>query len=344
VDVKQLSRELGVRYVVEGSVRKVDERVRVTAQLIDATTGGHVWAEQYDRELKDIFAIQDEITTAIAAAMGARLTVAEQERAASKPLGTLDGWESLMRGLSHLTHGHAHLSGEENARARPFLEGAIELDPNAASPRAMLAMSHLMDAHFGWTGDPARSLALGRRAAEAAVSLDNEEPVAHCALGTAHELSGQPQKAIAAYEIAIQLRPSYADAYSFLAGSLAWDRPDEALAHLDTAMHLSPRDSRMYHWFFIGARAHFVAGRDAETVAWAEKSLQRNPGFWGGYVYLAASCAHLKRAEEARAAVEELLRLQPDYSLARIESTLATRPAAYAERILDGLRKAGLPE
>jgi TolB-like protein/Tfp pilus assembly protein PilF len=341
VDVKRVGRELGVRYVVEGSVRKAGERVRITAQLIDATTGAHVWAETYDREMRDIFALQDEITEAIVASVAPELVRSEGERAARKEPQTLDAWDCLTRGLWHLHQS----TKEDNLAARQQFERAIELDPHLAPAFASLANLHRMDLLFQWTDSPERSVGELVRAAERAVALDDRSAYAQAAVGTAYSLKGEQEKAIAALELAIELNPSAAMAYSSLGTALATaGMLDQGIAKIETAMRLGPKDPLMWLMLFGMAFTCFVAERYEEALDWARRSLQRRPDWAGSYRVLAASHAHLDQLEKAREALTESLRRQPDFSASTWRMTMSGVDPEVHDRYIDGLRKAGLPE
>jgi TolB-like protein/Tfp pilus assembly protein PilF len=341
VDVKQVSRELGVRYVVEGSVRRVGDRVRVSAQLIDATTGAHVWAESYDRELRDIFAVQDEITKAVAASMSPELWRAEQERAAHKEPRDLGAWDCLQRARWHLFQN----TSEDFAKALELYQRATELDPQFALAFAGLAMAHRLDLGFQWTDSPERSVGELARAAERAVALDPSSGTAQVALGIAHTVTGQQEKAIAALELAVRLNPSSASAYGWLGTALATTgRSDQGIANLETAMRLSPKDPLMWVFLFQMAFACFSAERYEEAIDWTEQSLQRRPDWAGSYRVLAASHAHLGQLEEARAALDESLRRQPDFSSSTWQMSISSADPDVRDRYVDGLRRAGLRE
>jgi adenylate cyclase len=341
VDVKRVSRELGVRYVVEGSVRRAGERVRISAQLIDATTGQHVWAERYDRELVDVFGIQDEVSEAIVASVYPEWMRSEGERASRRAPESLDAWGSMMRGVWHLMH----QTREDSARALSFFERAIELDPHSSEAFAGLAQTHLLAVTYQLTDDPGRSIAAALRAAQTAVTLDDNGPHGHIALGSAYLVSGQREEAIAALERAIELSPSSPWPHSGLGFFLAVSgRGDEALESLERAIRLSPRDPLMWQTLAYVAMAHFAAERYAEAVEWARRSLQQYPSNWRAHGYLAASYAHLGETDEARAALQEFLRLLPGFSLARFRVFAGALEPTFVEHLIDGLRNAGLPE
>jgi TolB-like protein len=348
VDVKQVSRELGVRYVVEGSVRKSGDRVRITAQLIDATTGGHVWAESYDRELEDIFAIQDEIATAIAGAMGAKLALTEEERAAQQPAEDLTAYDLFMRGRHSYAQGW--LEGdfqERQAEARSFFERAIEINPRFAPALAWLALIHWAVWHSpgGATAQLQDEL---ERAARRSVSLDPELSVAHLALGCAHMLRGERNEGIAAARHAIELDPSFSRAYRHLGGYLAeTGDPEEGIAVLEKAIRLSPRDPWTFEFLRLKGKAHFAARRYEEAIDCVKQSLATGRTLAGiPWHDLAVYLAHLGRLEEAAAAYREgesrMSWVPADGDdLRRIFSW---QDPDLVERYIEGLRMAGMPE
>ncbi|MDH3212294.1 MAG: adenylate/guanylate cyclase domain-containing protein [Myxococcales bacterium] len=341
VDVKQVSRELGVRYVVEGSVRKAGNRVRISVQLIDATTGLHIWAERYDRELEDIFVLQDAITEAIVGAMSPELRRTEQERALRQKTWSFTAWDYTQRGFWHFER----LSKQDNETARSLFESAAELDPNSALPFYGLAWTHYMDIFSQWTGSSERSIAKLDRTARRSAALDERDPNAQLAMGLAFRIAGQREQAMAAFERTIQLNPSSSYAYFALGAYLAQaGRPDDAIAHLEKAVRLSPNDPMMGSYLGAIATTHFVAGRYEEAVAWARRSLQRSPDFLHARSLLAAGCAQRGRMDEARSAVQAVLRLDPGYSLSTVRSAYPSGDPDFLERYLDGLRRAGLKE
>jgi len=341
VDVKQVSRELGVRYVVEGSVRKSGERIRISAQLIDATTGHHVWAERYDREMRDIFALQDEITEAIVGSMHPELLRFEGEHAAGMEPGNLDAWDCMARGLWHLWR----LTKEDNSAARSLFERAIELDPNFARGFSGLAMVHLVDGYLQWTDSPVRSYAEMAAAAKQSVALDDKNPFGQLVLGWTCLPTGQRDKMIAALERAIRIDPSLATAYALLGLVLSQGgRTDEGIENLEKAMRLSPHDPLM-NLFLLGMSiAHFADEKYTEAADWAQRSIRSRLVEPAAYRYLAASYAHLGRFDEARRALREMFVLDPKFSLATDRVILSTADPAFVERLFDGLRRAGLQE
>jgi TolB-like protein/Tfp pilus assembly protein PilF len=341
VDVKQVSRELGVRYVVEGSVRRVDDRVRIAAQLIDATTGGHVWAQHYDRDLDDILALQDEITEAIVASMSPELVRFEERRAAKKEIRNLDAWDCTMRGLWHL----GRFNREDHATARSLFEQATALDPHFSLALALLAVTHQQEAYFQWTDFPTRSFAESARIAQESVNLDPENPLALLVLGWTSLVTGDRQKMIDALERSIQIDPSQAVTHGVLGMALAWaGRSDEAIENAKKAMRLSPHDPMMHFFFLVRGIAHFAAEEYEEAADWAQRSIERRAVEPGAHRYLAASHVYLGRMDEARRVMQEMYQLDPDFSLAVDRIVLSTAEPAFVERLHNGLRKAGLKE
>ena len=340
-DVKQISQELGVRYVVEGSVRRSRERVRIAAQLIDASAGHHVWAELYDRELADIFTLQDEISQSIVGSIDPELMRLESERAAHQNPQMLDVWDLLMRGRWHVNR----FTREDNAQARLFFEKATALDSNCADAFCGLAYLHYNDVLLQWTDHPDRSTEEMLHAARRSVALDDDNPEAHVVLGMAYSLTAKQDEMMASLELATQLNPSLATAHFYLGTYLALaGRSDDAIERLNRAMDLNPRDPRIWRVFFGLALAHAAAERYEEAARWTRRCLQRNPDWHLAYGLLAASYAHLDRLHESHLAAKELLRLQPEFSLNSVRALLSTAAEPLVESLLEGGRKAGLKE
>jgi adenylate cyclase len=341
VDVKRVARELGVRYVLEGSVRRAGSRVRITAQLVDAVTSKYVWTERFDRELEDIFAVQDEITQNIVAALGPELASAEVQRARRKDPSSLDAWECTMRATWHF----ARVTREDMEEARRLALRAIELDPGAAPAFRILAMTHVRDAVNGWSDSAQQSILTAYEAAWKAVALDDRDANAQSALGMANLLLRKFEDAFSRFEMAIDLDPNSAAAHGGFGIALAMaGRRDEAAEMIATAIRLSPRDPFKYVWLAWRGEADFVEERYDEAADWARKSLQINPDFPSGLRLLAASYGQMGRINEARTALERLLRLVPGQTAETIRSRFPFRRPENMERYLDGLHKAGLPK
>jgi adenylate cyclase len=343
VEVTQVARELGVRYVLEGSVRKAGTRVRVTAQLVDAVTGYHLWAERYDRDLGDIFALQDEITETIVGAIEPELGAVERERARRKPPDNLDAWDLYQRGLWHLL---GDPTREALAEAKRLLQRVCELDPEFAVAHADLAWAHTIDITLGWTDDPETSLDAAARAAETAVTLDARAPAARFALGRVHIFRHAYERAIAEMEAAIALSASFDRAYFGLGMALLYGgRPEDSIPQFERAMRLSPRSPRSWTYPQFLACAHFNMARYQDAASWSEEAVRHPNAPFMPFAQAAAALGHLGRIDEARAMLGEARRRNPDFSVETIRNTVGLYGRhSGAERIIDGLRKTGLPE
>jgi adenylate cyclase len=341
VDVKQVSRELGARYIVEGSVRRSGDSVRIAAQLIDATTGHHLWAETYDRELQEIFHIQDEIAEAIACSVAPALKKSEWKRTLRKNPQELDAWGSHWRGWWH----YSRYSRDENVKARLHFQRATELDPNFTWAFAGLSIAHCADVRNQWSESPAQSISQAQQAIRRATALEDDDTFVQYALGDLHQLTGQTESAIAAFERALELDPSYVYAFFHLGLTLATGgKPDKAIANIETAIRLSPKDP-FFNMFCVGmSLAHAAAERYEESVHWAKRSLQVNSSYPPSYLVLAASHANSGSLDEARATVKQLLQLNPASSMTGFKAIVSGWDPVFAERCIDALRKAGLPE
>ena len=341
VDVKQVSRELGVQYVLEGSVRRAGNRVRVTSQLIDAVADRHIWAERYDRELDDLFAIQDEITENIAMSVAPELQAAEMERARRKTVPELGTWELVARATWHV----ARTSPESNAEAKSLLANALERDPQNAAALAALAMSYAIDALFGWHRPPPESLASAAEAAQQAVSLDKADERAHAALALVLFFSKQHDEAVRRLETAIQLNPNYSAAIGGLGNVLVYiHKHKKAAEHLHRAIRLSPRDPLVYWYILHLGMNEFIEERYESALEWFEKAVDENPNIPTGHRVLAAVHAQLGNLPAARAAYIELNRLVPGITIA---ASLQAAPFAFpadGERFAEAWRKVGMPE
>jgi adenylate cyclase len=341
VDVKEVSAKLGVRYIVEGSVRRAGGRVRITAQLIDAVDDSHIWAERYDRDLEDIFAVQDEVTRAIVAAVEPQLASSERLRARRKPTDSLGAWECYQRGLWYL---HQYRE-EDNKEALSFLARAIELDPTFATAHAGLAFALYYEVILGFSRDGPGDLAKALAAGTAAVRLDENDPFAHVALGRVHTAKGEHDEAIECCNRAIALNPNYASAYFGRAHSL-WmsGRPAEALLSHDEAMRLSPRDPLMWAFQASRAIALILLERYEEALDYARRA-QRHPNtaLWA-FMPEVSALGLMGRLDEARGALERVHRLKPDVTCSFATQVLPFSRAADREHFVRGLLLAGVPE
>jgi adenylate cyclase len=336
VKVQEVAEELGARYVIEGSVRKSGDRVRVTVQLVDAESGHHVWAERYDRKIDDIFALQDEITERIAATVEPELERAERRRAVSKQPSSLQAWDFYLRGMSFLHE----FSKDGNQRARDMFEQAVALDPTYVSGYTGIAYSHHRDAFLGFSDDFEQSIAQCLQAAERAVALDDTDPFAHFALSRGLHFAGRIEQALLEAKLAIQLNPNDLIGHASLGHLLICaGRPDEGIAALDRALQLSPKDPRLNIFLGLQSGGHFVAGRYDEAATVARDAVNRRPDDPTARVLLAASLGKAGRIEEARTALAHGDRIDPTF-LSRLW-IIQSLPQTDREQIFDALRMAG---
>jgi TolB-like protein/cytochrome c-type biogenesis protein CcmH/NrfG len=338
VHLKQLAEELGVDYVVEGSVRKSGDRVRITAQLNDVGTGSHLWAERYDRGLVDVFAVQDEITEAIVAAIEPQLYAAENFRAQRKAPDSMDAWDLVMRALSHFWR----VTRQDNVVAQALLEKAIAIDPNYGQALGLLASSYMFGAHMGWA-DVAAALPAAERAALAAIRSDSEDAWAHLALGHVYLVARRFHDSLAEFERALRLNPNFALAQAYFGLALTYSGDwQEGDAAANRAIRLSPRDPYLGLYYGMAAYAQFVGRNYDEAMRLARESIRQRGDFVGAHRVFAASAGMTGQTDVAAAALAELRRAQPNISLAWIEKQIPIRQDAEREHYLEGLRRAGL--
>ena len=342
VDVKQVGRELGVRYVLEGSVRKATNQVRITGQLIDATTGGHLWADRFQGTLDDIFELQDEIATSVVGAIAPQLERAEVERAKQKPTESLDAYDYYLRGMANLHQGTREALNE----ALPLFYRATELDPDFASAYAMAAWCYFWRKINGWMTDRAQEVTEGTRLARRAMELGKDDPVALTRSG--HALAhfvGDLEGGIALIDRAQVLDPNLAAAW-FLGGFLRALRgePDDAIERFARAMRLSPLDPEMYRMEVGMALAHLLARRFDAASSWAERAFRDLPSFLPAIGIIAASHTLGGRMDEARRALHHLRQLDPALRVSSLRDWLPLRRPEDLTMLADGLRRAGLPE
>ncbi|MBB4372597.1 TolB-like protein/cytochrome c-type biogenesis protein CcmH/NrfG [Bradyrhizobium sp. cir1] len=338
VHIRQIAEELGVRYIVEGSVRKADSRVRITAQLNDATSGSHLWAERYDRELVDVFTVQDEITNAIVAAIEPQIHAAENFRSHRKPPASLDAWDLLMRALSH----YWRVTRQDHEAAKALLERAIAIDPNYGQALSVLAVNDMFGVHLGWA-ELAAVAPVAEAAALKAVRCDHEDAWAHAALGSVYFSTRRLADALSEFEQALALNPNFslAQGYSALALSYA-GRSKDAFAAAQKAIRLSPRDPSLAIYHGIAAYARFTERQYDEAIALAREAIRHRGDLTGAYRVLAVSAGMIGDSALAEMALGELRRTQPSISLQWIATQLPWASDADREHYLEGFRRAGL--
>ena len=338
VHLKQIADELGVGYVVEGSVRKAGGRVRITAQLNDVATGSHIWAERYDRDLADVFAVQDEITEAIVAAIEPQLYAAENFRARRKLPDNMDAWDLVMRALSH----YWRVTRQDNVVAQALLEKATTIDPNYGQAFGVLATSHTFSAHMGWE-DMAMVAPIAERAAAAAILADSEDPWAHFALGCVYLFARRFDDSLAEFEWALRLNPNFSMAQGYYGLALAYcGRSEEAATAAQRALRLSPRDPLAAVYCGIASYAQFVSRNYDEAMRLAREGIRQRGDFVGAHRVLAAAAGMAGQNDVAKAALQELRRVQPNISLPWIAKEMPIKQDAEREHYLEGFRRAGM--
>jgi adenylate cyclase len=341
VDVKKLRRELGVRYLLEGSVRKAGDRVRINAQLIDVETERHVWAQRYDRKMDDLFELQDDIVASIASVVGPEITFAEIERARGKRPDDLGAWDHYLRAIA----AYHRMTKQDVDAAIVDLKRAIEIEPEFANAHALLGQCHVHIGMRGWIRPARPAFDEARRWAERAVHLSPTSPEANQSLAFVLAVTGEAEQAIRVAQRAIELNPNYAEAYSVLGHALVFFGDLEGgLAACRTAERGSPRSSRGTWLYDAMGHAYFFLGDYDKAIEVSKKGLHQDPALFGALVTLACSYARQGRAKEARHYMDELLRQIPRYSL----RALAKNPMFVAPRLVDDLiesmRLAGLPD
>ncbi|OKO86786.1 membrane protein [Bradyrhizobium sp. NAS80.1] len=338
VHIQEVARELGVRYVLEGSVRRSGERLRISAQLNDVSTGSHLWAERYDRELADIFAVQDEITEAIVGAIEPQLYAAESFRAQQKPPGSLDAWDLVMRALSH----YWRITREDNAVAQGLLEKAIAIDPAYGKALGLLATSHIFGAHMGWA-DMAATVPIAEAAALAAVAADREDAWAHHGLAYTYLFRRRFDDALAEFELALKLNPNFAMAHASYGVTLCYaGRWQDGDAAARRALQLSPRDPLAGIYCGVAAYAQFIGRNYEAAVQMARESMRQRGDFVGAHRVLTAAAGMLGDPVLAASALQGLRRTQPGISLAWIMRELPMLREEDRAHYLEGFRRAGM--
>ncbi len=324
--------------MLEGSVRKAGGRVRISAQLIDATTGTHLWAERYDRKLTDIFAVQDEVTKNIVTSLAVKLTAAASRRGARKETDNLQAYDYLLRGKQH----YRRFRPSDAAKAKGMFEKAIALDPNYAPAYTLLGRLHYNEWRI-WGKSRDRNLARALELGKKAVALDDTLAGAHLLIALVYKFRRQYKQAEIEADKVIALQPTNADTLAYLGDYLRTvGRPQEAIQLLKKAMRLDPHFPPWYlSWL---GHVLYQAGEYEEAVRTLKQGIRRSPHYTAFHVFLAISYALSGREAEARAAAAEVLKLNPKFSLRAYKAYAPYRYAADLERALQGLRKAGLPE
>lgn len=344
-DIRTVAKELGVSHVVEGSVRKVGERVRITAQLIDAATGSHLWSERYDRELEDIFALQDEVRGKIISALAVKLATTEEQRVARKGTESVEAYDLFLKGR----HQESPFKREQNAAAIHFYRSAINIDPGYSNAYARLANMYDFRVRLGWSSDIVGDRNKAFEYAKKALELDNANPFAHWTQGrivSRHGSMGVRSQldAIRSLERAIELDPNYADAYAFISFLyVGVGEPKKALEAIELAMKLNPQ----YPFWYLMNRAivRYMQTNYEAAVADLERAVERNPTAVFLRWWLAAAYAQAGRQDDAQWQVEEMRGLGFSSKVKEVvETTILIRHPPYRESYADGLRKAGIPE
>ena len=337
VKVQQVAEELGVRYVLEGSVQKAENRLRITAQLVDALKGHHLWSESYDRDLKDIFALQDEITMKIVTAMRVKLTSGEQARMFGKGTKNLKAYLKFLEAAEQFSLWNK----EANVRAKQLLEEAIAIDPEFSAAYSFLGSCHLFDAIYGWSKLPPKSIKRAFELAQKALSLDDSLSQPYVVISKIYVYKRKYEKAIAEAQQAVEISPNAA----FAVSNLGWilrcaGRPEEGIPLLKKAIRLNPI-SHVTEFDVLG-RAYFLAGRYEEAIAEYKTAVKVDPDYRDAHVGLASIYAILGREEKARTEVAEILRIEPSFSIKKYARYMYFQVGLEPE--IEGLRKAGLPE
>jgi len=339
VNVQQVSRELGVRYVLEGSVRRADDQLRITVQLVDATTGNHLWAERYDRRMKDIFAVQDEITMKIINALEVKLTKGEQARLTEIGTTNLEAYLKVLQGIEY----YNRTNRADNTTAIELFKEAIALDPDYAMAYARLAWAYVDEAWLGFGKSPEESIRKAIEAAQKAVSLNDSLPWAHHTLSGIYTYKKEHQQAISEAQNVVSLNPNWAEGYLGLGNRLLFaGRTEEAIPNLKMAIRLDPFGPSYY--FHLLGMAYRELGRYEEAIAACQEAIRRQPNNQFAHLILAATYIMVGREADAHVEAAELLKINPKFSLQRFAKVRPHIDPENTARLVDALRKARLPE
>jgi tetratricopeptide (TPR) repeat protein len=344
LDVKTIGRELNVRYVLEGSVQRSVNRIRVNVQLIDTETGNHLWAERFDKPVADLFEMQDEIVARLAGALNTQLVAAEARRAEQAP--NPDSMDHYFQGLAWLNRGY---TPDNVAQARSFFNRALVADPDNVDALIESARADAVDGSNSFVTDPKAALAAAEAKLTKALSSVPDHPQAHLYLGIVDIYTKRAAEGVAECEQALALDRNLAHGQAAIGfGKIFVGRPEETEAHVVEAFRLSPRDTQAYVWLLYTGIAKNLLARYKEAVTWFRRAIEANRNYPIAYFQLAAALAHLGRLDEAHSAVTAGLALNPAFTISRAHSTwtaMGDDPTylAQLEPIFDGLRRAGLP-
>ena len=342
VDIKQVGRELGVRYVLEGSVRKSGQRVRITGQLIDAGTGAHLWADRFDGDLEDVFDLQDRVTASVVGAIAPKLEQAEIERAKRKPTESLDAYDLYLRGMAAFHQ----FTKETHNEALGLFYRAIELDPDYASAHGMAARCYVQRIGYGWVEDRTKEVAEAERLARRTGKIGMDDAVALSSAGLALTVVvREPEDGLALIDRAIALNSNLA--WAWLSSGLTkafLGEPETAIEHAARAMRISPHDPQIFAMQMITGLGHLFAGRSDEALLWAGSALRQQSNFLIAACVAAAAAGLANRLPEAATAMDRVRLLNPALRLSSLKDFLPIRRPKDFERWTEGLRKAGLPE
>lgn len=341
IDPNDIARELGVRYILMGSVRRAGDRIRVTAKLIDGSNGSSVWARSYDRALSDIFSVQDDITQTIVGGIEPELGRAERERARVKHRDSIDAWSTYQRGMIHLYR----YTQDDLAEARRQFAAAIAIDPELGPAYSATAEAYYYEVVYGFAESVTHNRERAIEFAQKAVALDRDDAGAHCTLGRTRYLRREYAAAISELELALDLNPSLALAHYGLGAAFVFSgKPHEAFPHLESAIRLSPQDPNMGSYLARIAEAKYLVGEDETAVRFALRALAQPSFQWSRYAILIAALGQLGREDEARRYLTELTRMRPNFSVAFVRDMHPFSRDMGADRYYEGLRKAGVPE
>jgi TolB-like protein/Flp pilus assembly protein TadD len=343
VDVKRVGLDLGVAYVIEGSVQRAGNRMRVNVQLIDAISGAHLWAERFDRALTDLFQIQDEIVGRLARMLDVELTAAVVQAADRSHSADANSIDLTFRGKAALNRG---LSKDAQLDAIRYFEQAVAIDPNNAE--ALAGLAHAYNNLVANFMEDRAALVAAEAAALKAIKLAPNNPRAHQALGNVYRNTNRAEQAISELEKALSLDHNFFNAYPLMGiAKIAIGKAEEAEEHIAKAMLLSPKDPMLHAWYLVAGAAKLFVGQDAEAISWLSRAIEANRSYSVPYFYLASAYAQLDNLAEARKAVDAGLAVDPRFTIRRYLSNAYSDQPTYLkqrERVVAGLRKAGLPE